>query len=67
MLSCSCWCPGVQPGKVSLVDKVLLATVNNEQIVKQIVVKASKDAMGPEYYVQAAVLDADTGVSRNST
>ena len=39
-------------------DKVLLATVNNEQIV----VKASKGAMGPEYYVQAAVLDADTGV-----
>ena len=37
---------------------MLLATVNNEQIV----VKASKDAMGPEYYVQAAVLDADTGV-----
>ena len=39
-------------------DKVLLATVNNEQIV----VKASKGAMGPEYYVQAAVLDADTGL-----
>ena len=59
LLSYSCWCPDVQPGaKGSLVDKVLLATENNEQIV----VKASKGAMGPEYYVQAAVLDADTGV-----
>ena len=59
LLSYSCWCPDVQPGaKRSLVDKVLLATVNNEQIV----VKASKGAMGPEYYMQAAVLDADTGV-----
>ena len=59
LLSYSFWCPDVQPGaKGSLVDKVLLATVNNEQIV----VKASKGAMGPEYYMQAAVLDADTGV-----
>lgn len=45
LLSYSCWCPGVQPrGKGSLVDKVLLATVNNVQIV----VKTPKDTMGTE-------------------
>ena len=46
LLSYSCWGPGVQPGhaKVSLVDKVLLATVNNVQIV----VKTPKDTMGTE-------------------
>ena len=58
LLSYSCWCPGVQPGKVSLVDKVLLAFVNNVQIV----VKTPKDTTGTEYYVQAAVLNVNKGV-----
>ena len=39
-------------------DKVLLAFVNDVQIV----VKTPKDTTGTEYYVQAAVLDANTGV-----
>ena len=45
LLSYSCWGPGVQPGaKFSLVNKVLLATVKNVQIV----VKTPKDTMGTE-------------------
>ena len=59
LLSYSCWGPGVQPGaKFSLVNKVLLATVKNVQIV----VKTPKDTTGTEYYVQAAVLNVNKGV-----
>ena len=39
-------------------DKVLLAFVNNVQIV----VKTPKDTTGTEYYVQAAVLNVNKGV-----